>query len=931
METRPTGIYQVPWRSPRPANGQGPLRTPQPPVARPRRALPPPNRSLPAARRGFSDTPRNSPDAHGGAPDAPWPTLIRQAPRRIRVVGPIEALRSPASNLPAAPRGPVAGPAATQRPVARPEAGQRPAVVAPTDARRGRPGNTGVDVPRGGVPAPLSGSSTGWQLAQRAWEDSGAAWEAPAADSDDWYSAGLPTPDPYYPDYPGDYPTDYPGGLPEPDPDDLFDPHPTRPDLPVLGDLAESRVGIGPWPVQTPPEAPQPVPIASAPLPTSALAPTSAPAPAESRAQREPQPEPETEDRELNGRPSVAPTLVDPPRGGHQPAPQDARDQPRDGSRGQLPDGPSPSGSADPELPPVTPQLSRRIRRATAVWSDHPVSSPGQVSADGRAGQAPPLPPPASVPSSPFTTSGFAPASPFAPSPAFAAPRSYGSSRAYDDPPTFPGSQPGGEHDSYDDRQSYGPASALDAPPGFAFTPLSAPVAPPLSEPDELFRAWQGSVDEAAGRRAPRAARRPVPVSVGRSGARGRGWQVAKIGVPAAVIVTVGAGALMMLTGRANEMLADRASSGALSSGKPTSGPVASGQTSVGPSSLTRTSTLTLAGYPAQHGTVGVAAMWSAGGTTMAVGYADGHPAVWRHAADGSWTLVSAAVLGGVTGHLTSVAQGPSGWIAVGSVQANGTAEPAVFASADGIAWQQVTALTALASGDAQFLSVAAGHGGYLVVGKQGTGNQQAVALWWSADLKNWVNGASSRPPGSVATSAVATTAGFVAVGSENGCHTFWTSGDGQHWTAHDLAKPNGATAATLTSVAAGQGGQSDRFVAAGVATTGAGDLPIVVTAANDGTHISQTVLSSASGPAATTAVTATASGFLAVGTAGQANAHHAVTWTSTEGRIWTPAAPLQAAGNSEITALATPSTGTTLTATAQQGANPAIFTFAAP
>jgi hypothetical protein len=420
-----------------------------------------------------------------------------------------------------------------------------------------------------------------------------------------------------------------------------------------------------------------------------------------------------------------------------------------------------------------------------------------------------------------------------------------------------------------------------------------------------------------------------VPVS--RAGTRGRGWQVAKIGVPAAVIVTVGAGALMMLTGRANDMLAERASSGALSSGKPTSGPVASGQTSVGPSSLTRTSTLTLAGYPAEHGSVGVAAMWSAGGTTMAVGYADGHPAVWRHAADGSWTLVSAAVLSGVTGHLTSVAQGPSGWIAVGSVQVNGAAEPAVFASPDGVAWQQVTALTALAGGNAQFLGVAAGHGGYLVVGKQGTGNQQAVALWWSGDLKNWVNGASSRPPGSVAAAAVATTVGFVAVGSENGCHTFWTSGDGQHWTAHDLAKPNGATAATLTSVAAGQGGQGDRFVATGVATTSAGDLPIVVTAANDGTHISQTVLSSANGPAAATAVTATISGFLAVGTAGPANAHHAVTWTSTEGRIWTTAAPLQAAGNSEITALATPSTGTTLTATAQQGANPAIFTFPAP
>ena len=675
-------------------------------------------------------------------------------------------------------------------------------------------------VPPGAVPVVLGhGSSTSWQLAQRAWEDSGVTWEA------------LPVAEP--------------GG-------------------------------------SAPIPAPAPV-TAPAPAPAPSSAPPSAPAsvPAEAEEQREPEPEA----RELTEQPPADPAV------------------------------------AGPELPPVTPQVSRRIRRATAVWSDHPVGTPGESDANGRPGQAPPLPLPASAPASPFAASAFAPASPFAPTPAFAAPRPYGPTRAYGEPAAFGG------------------------PPGFTAPPLSAPVDPrlsapvdprlsapvdsPLSESDELFRAWQGSVDEAAGRRAPRAARRLVRAN--RAGTRGRGWQAAKIGVPAAVIVTVGAGALMMLTGRANQMLAERASSGALSSGKPTSGPVASGQTSVGPSPLARTSTLTLAGYPAEHGSVGVAAMWSAGGITMAVGYADGHPAVWRHGADGSWSLVSTAVLGGVTGHLTAVAQGPSGWIAVGSVQANGTAEPAVFAAADGVTWQQLTGLTTLAGGNAQFLGVAAGHGGYLVVGKQGTGKQQAVALWWSSDLKNWVNGASSRPAGSVATAAVATTAGFVAVGSENGCHTLWTSADGQHWTAHDLAKPNGATAAALTSVAAGQGGQADRFVAAGVATTSAGDLPIVVTAANDGTHVSQTVLSSAGGPGVATAVTATTSGFLAVGTAGPANAHHAVTWTSTEGRIWTPAAPFPAAGDSEITALATPSTGTTLTATAQQGASPAIFTFPAP
>ena len=312
---------------------------------------------------------------------------------------------------------------------------------------------------------------------------------------------------------------------------------------------------------------------------------------------------------------------------------------------------------AGPELPPVTPQLSRRIRRVIAVWSDHPVGTPGDHGANGRSGQAPPLPPPATAPSSPFATSAFAPASPFAPAPAFAAPR------------------------------SCEPAAAFGASAGFTPVPLSAPVAPPLSESDELFRAWQGSVDAAAGRRAPRAARRRVRAN--RAGTRGRGWQAAKIGVPAAVIVTVGAGALMMLTGRANQMLAERASSGAFSSGKPASGPVASGQTSVGPSSLARTSTLTLAGYPAEHGSVGVAAMWSAGGITVAVGHADGHPAVWRHTADGSWSLVSTVALGEVTGHLTAVAQGQSGWIAVGSVLANGAAEPAVFASADGVTWQR--------------------------------------------------------------------------------------------------------------------------------------------------------------------------------------------------------------------------------------------------
>jgi hypothetical protein len=450
----------------------------------------------------------------------------------------------------------------------------------------------------------------------------------------------------------------------------------------------------------------------------------------------------------------------------------------------------------------------------------------------------------------------------------------------------------------------------------------AAPAAPPRGEPDELFRAWQGSVNEAAGRSTPWSVRRPG----GGAGRRGLGWQVAKIGVPAAVIVTVGAGALMMLTGRANDMLAERASTGTLSSGQASGGAVSSGQAS-GKATATGgaaagTTGLTLAGYPGEHGTVGVAALWSAGGTTMAVGYADAHPAVWRHATDGTWSLVSTAALAGLTGQLTSVAEGPSGWIAVGSMNENGTAGPAVFWSPDGVTWMPLPALTDLAGSGAQFLGVAAGPGGYLVVGKDGSNGQARVALWWSADLKNWVNGETGGGAGSFAAAAVPVGTGFVAAGSENNCHAIWTSPDGRTWTAHDLAKPSGATTASLTSISVNQSG---RFVAAGYATESAGDLPIVVTSGDGGANVTQVVLSAPQGQAAVTAVTATSHGFAAVGLAGPANARHAVEWTSPDGVTWSPATQLPAAGASEITALT--DSGTTVTGTAQRGATPSVLT----
>ena len=643
-------------------------------------------------------------------------------------------------------------------------------VVGPTEALRGRPGGPGVDVPPGAVPGLLDHEGqSGWQLAQRVWQDSGVNWEEPAPAQPDHQAPGPDVPQAAGPPEEGDA---HPDDDLAPARQNLTDPHPTRPDLPVLPVPADSRLGVGPWPVQPPPEPPPP-----------------RPAPARSAA----------------------------------------------------------------------------------------FASP----------------------------SAFAPPSPFAPSEAFASPHPFGASPA-----------PG--------------APRVPAPP-----PLSAPVpsaAPPLGEPDELFRAWQGSVREAAGRRAPRPARRsPARRSPAR---RGPGWQAAKIGLPAAVIVTVGAGALLILTGRANDMLAERASTGPLSSGQPGTAAVSPGQPSGQAGSSGQTGTpgqpgagaagLTLAGYPGGHGSAVVAAMWSAGGTTMAVGAADAHPAVWRHASDGTWSLVSAAALGGLTGHLTSVAQGPSGWIAVGSMNVNGTVEPVVFGSPDGVTWTQLPGLTGSAGGNAQFVGVAAGPGGYLVVGKQGSGATERAAFWWSGDLKSWVSGSGTGTP-SHAGAAVAVNGGFVAVGSMASCHTIWLSPDGQQWTEHDLSKPSGATTATLRSIAAEQSG---RFVAAGFATDSAGDIPIVVTSADGGAHVTQVVLGAAQGPASVTAVTATSDGFVAVGLAGPANAQHAVEWTSPDGLTWSTAVPVASAGANEITALT--DSGAALTATAQRGTGPTVLTIPA-
>ena len=452
-----------------------------------------------------------------------------------------------------------------------------------------------------------------------------------------------------------------------------------------------------------------------------------------------------------------------------------------------------------------------------------------------------------------------------------------------------------------------------------AAAPSRGGAALPLGEPDELFRAWQGSVREAAAPRRPWPASRP-----GTSSRRRRALQVATIGVPAVVIVTVGAGALLILTGKANDMLVPRSNTGVVSP----AGPAAKAS---GPSAKGAAPALAgahLAGYPGQRGPVSVASMQLAGGVDLAVGTADGHPAIWRRAASGSWALESAATLGAVAGRagLASVAYGPAGWVAVGNAAVGGTTQPLVLASADGVTWQPTANLEDLAGQGAQFLGIAAGHGGYVVVGRQMTGGRTFAILWYSADLRNWTMGGNGgldgRLTASTANAVAATTGGFVAVGSHGANQAIWTSPDGTHWNLINMNVPAGTSSATLGTVAA----NGNRVVAAGYADTPAGDIPLVMVSADGGAQWQQIVLPAPEGLGVITALTATPDGFTAAGLAGRHGSVHTVTWTSQDGLTWSQ--PTQTA-DSEITALA--AAGPRVVGTAEQGTTPVVVPAPAP
>jgi hypothetical protein len=751
---------------------------------------------------------------------------------------------------------------------------RRVPVVGPTEALRGRAGGPGTAAPTGAVAGLLDPAQrSSWQLAQEVWQESGVSWEraAPEIADVDPATGWLPDSQPlaFEPQDDDPHPAAFdPSATTDPW---LEAPEPAEPEFDAP-EPAGFEAAAGPWSAEPGPEGVQPADTwftGVGPVDTRFAGPRPA----------DPGSVGDGPDAAEGVGPyfadsGVAPLQSEPPsRRQPRPPANPTRPEPigedlarDDAMRRGSPENRTRPGPGQPQRPP----------RPGPTWNEYPASGfPGQAWPAGR-GRVPlgaPVALDAQAPESDSPTATFSAAGPDA----------------------APGSGWGGQ-------------------------------ALPLGESDELFRAWQGSVNEAAAGRGPWS----VPRRGGPGSRRRRALQVAAIGVPVAVIVTVGAGALMILTGKANEMLAVRADTGAPSPAASATGTSGTGVGAhptagdVGPAFISAT----LSGYPGQRGSVTVASMAAAAGVTLAVGTADGHPAIWHRAPNGSWTLESAATLGALTGAdgLVSVAHGPAGWIAVGAVSDGGATVPVIFASADGLRWQPLTALADRAGAGTEFLGAAAGRAGYVVVGRQMARGRTFAVLWYSADLQTWTadnnGGLDGRLAASTANAVVATTGGFVAVGSHGADQFMWVSSDGRNWDVDYVAVPAGAASATLRSVAA----TGTRVVAGGYAATPDGDIPVVVVSANGGRTWRQFVLNAPNGLGVITALTATPNGFTAAGVVGRRGSQHAVTWTSPDGLTWS--APAQAAGR-EITALA--ATGTKVTGTAEQGTTPTLVPLPAP
>jgi eukaryotic-like serine/threonine-protein kinase len=293
-----------------------------------------------------------------------------------------------------------------------------------------------------------------------------------------------------------------------------------------------------------------------------------------------------------------------------------------------------------------------------------------------------------------------------------------------------------------------------------------------------------------------------------------------------------------------------------------------------------------------------------ADGEQIAVGSADGYPAVWRRAlGTSSWTLVSPlSLVSGSPGlaALSSVTHGPAGWLAAG------TPGPVIFTSANGISWQPAGGNIQQDLAGVAAVATASGPSGYLIDGKLVAAGGVCVADdWFSTDLTSWARAHTAIPPtGSSQVLAVAAGPhGFVTAGSHNGKPAIWTTANGTLWTTEVLPLPTGASAAVLQQVAI----SGSSVVALGQQTTVTGTLPLAELSTDGGKTWQEVQFISAGANTTVTALTAGPGGFTAAGQFGNTGLLGAAIWRSPDGTTWTQLAigGLTGGGSHDITTLA--------------------------
>ena len=270
--------------------------------------------------------------------------------------------------------------------------------------------------------------------------------------------------------------------------------------------------------------------------------------------------------------------------------------------------------------------------------------------------------------------------------------------------------------------------------------------------------------------------------------------------------------------------------------------------------------------------------MAAAGDVQVAVGSANGYPAIWHRQGGGSWTLVSSSALTSGQDHLaalTGVTRGPEGWLAVG------VPGPLAFTSADGLTWQPAAGTIAQDLAGVSAVEVAAGPAGYVIAGHlPGPGGGRTAGAWWSPDLTSWSRAGGTGDGQVLAIAADAH--GFVAVGSDSGRPAAWM-GSGRSWTAVVVPLPAGASSAVLQQIAI----KGSRVAALGQAATASGVVPFAALSADGGARWRQVPFASPGQDTAFTALIAGSRGFTAVGQYGPPGQASPAAWTSAGGTGW--------------------------------------------